>query len=108
MESTVFETAVSENLTVLELLLITSLSTVVGGVVILSKWFYDYLTKTNTERSEEIKNSVKVQTELKGVIEHNNYLIENLPDRIQEKVRSIMAENRIQTAIETQFKKSQQ
>lgn len=72
----------------LELLLITSLGAVVGGTVILAKWFYNYLAKTNQERAEEIRSSVKVQTELKGVIEHNNYLVEQLPSRLDDKIKA--------------------
>lgn len=72
----------------LEILLITALLSVVGGIIILAKWFYSYLVKTNKERSEEIKCSVQIQTELKGVITHNNYLVEQLPNRIEDKIKA--------------------
>jgi len=72
----------------LEILLIAALLSVVGGIIILAKWFYSYLVKTNKERSEEIKSSVQIQAELKGVITHNNYLVEQLPNRIEDKIKA--------------------
>lgn len=79
-----------------------TLGSVVGGVVVLAKWFYSYLNKTNQERAEEIKSSVTVQTELKGVIKHNNYLVEQLPDRIEDKLKAVMIDERIQAAMQSQ------
>lgn len=88
----------------LEILLMATLGSVVGGVVALAKWFYSYLNKTNQERAEEIKSSVTVQTELKGVISHNNYLVEQLPDRIEDKLKAVMIDEKIQSAIQSQRK----
>ena len=88
-----------EGFSPLELLLITAVGSLVGGIVVLARWFFSYLKQTNKERGEEIKSSVLVQTELKGVIAHNNYLVEQLPDRIQDKVRAALIDEKIQTAI---------
>lgn len=75
-----------------ELLLIASVTSLVGGIVVLARWFYTYLARTNKERAEEIRSSVQVQAELKGVIKHNNYLVEQLPERITDKIRAVIKE----------------
>lgn len=108
METTLLDLTLSNAFSVLEILLITTVGTVAGGIVMLAKWFYNYLTKTNKERADEIKSSVQVQTELKSVIEHNNYLVEQLPERIQEKLRTALVEHKIHTTIESHLKKEQQ
>lgn len=89
----------------LEILLMATVGTLSGGVVVLAKWFIDYLKRTNQERAEEIKASVTVQAELKGVITHNNYLVENLPDRVEERVKSALIDEKIQAALQQAKKK---
>lgn len=78
--------------TPLEILLISTLASVVGGMVILANWFYSYLIKTNDERSEEIKASVQVQTQLKGVIDTTNFLIQQLPGQLTDKIKATIKE----------------
>lgn len=83
----------------LEILLMGSLTSVVGGITLLAYYFHSYMHKTNQERAEEIASSVKVTTELKGVIDHNNYLVENLPGRIEEKFKATLMDEKIQMAL---------
>lgn len=74
--------------TPLEVVLMASLSSVVGGMVILAKWFYDYINKINQERSEEIRLSITSQNNLCKVVEKNCYIIEQLPERIHDKIHA--------------------
>lgn len=76
-----------------------SLTSVVGGIVVLAYYLYSYMKTTNKERSQEIMASVKVATELKGIIDHNNYLVEQLPERIEEKFKSAMMDDKIRLAL---------
>jgi hypothetical protein len=75
-----------DTFTPLEVLLLTSMGTLVGAIAYLARVFYKYLDKTNKERAEEIRTAVKVQTELMGVIKEHNTLIEKLPEAIHDKI----------------------
>jgi uncharacterized membrane protein YqiK len=75
--------------TPLEILLMTTVVAVVGGIVILARWFFTYIMKTNNERAVEIRTAVKATTELTGAIEKHNYLIEQLPERLHDKIKAV-------------------
>lgn len=72
----------------LEIVLMSAVTSLVGGIVLVVKMFYSYLLRTNKERAGEIASSVKVQTQLEGAIEKHNYLIEQLPDRLHDKIKA--------------------
>jgi hypothetical protein len=75
-----------DTFTPLEVLLLTSLGTVVGAIVYMARVFYNYMVKQNKERSEEIRASTKVQTQLVSAISQQNKLIEKLPEMIHNKI----------------------
>jgi len=79
-----------EAFSALELVLMAALASVVGGIVVLARWFYAFMKITNKERAEEIRSSVKVQTELITTIKNNNKLIDDLPGRIQDKIQGMI------------------
>jgi hypothetical protein len=77
---------VPSTFTALEILLMGSLTSVVGGICLLAKFIHGYIIKISKERSEEIHASVKVQTELSEVIRQHSLVIERLPSHMQDKI----------------------
>jgi hypothetical protein len=77
-------TKLFEFFTPLEAVLMATIVSVVGFTIYVAKLFLKYMDKVNSERAEEIRESVKVNTSLEKTIERHNVLVEKLPERMEQ------------------------
>lgn len=73
--------------TPLEILLIGALVALVGGIVTLARYLYLFMKSTNKERAEEIRKGTEVQAKLVHSIEANCQMIQQLPERLADKIQ---------------------
>lgn len=76
-----------KDFTPLEVVLMSGFVALLGAIGTMARFFYTYMKSTNKERAEEIRSATKIQTELIQTMQSYNKTVEQLPERISDKIQ---------------------